>query len=60
MAIALGASVSFLTPIGYQTNTMIYGMGGYHFGDFARLGVPLTVLVFVVGFLVIPIFWPLR
>jgi len=60
MAIALGASASFLTPIGYQTNTMIYGMGGYHFGDFARLGVPLTVLVFVVGFLVIPIFWPLR
>lgn len=47
IAIALAASASFLTPIGYQTNTMIYGPGGYRFGDFARLGFPLTIIVFV-------------
>jgi di/tricarboxylate transporter len=57
MAIAVGASASFLTPIGYQTNTMIYGPGGYRFGDFARLGLPLTLLVVgMVGWLV-PLFW---
>ena len=45
LVVLFGASLSFLTPIGYQTNTMVYGMGGYRFGDFARLGLPLTVLV---------------
>jgi di/tricarboxylate transporter len=43
--VAVMASTSFLTPIGYQTNTMVYGPGGYRFGDFARLGAPLTVAV---------------
>jgi di/tricarboxylate transporter len=59
MAIALAASASFLTPIGYQTNTMVYGMGGYRFSDFARLGLPLTLIALAVGVIVIPIFWPL-
>ncbi len=59
IAVALGASCSFLTPIGYQTNTMVYGIGGYRFGDFARVGLPLTVLTIVIGALVIPIAWPL-
>jgi len=59
MAIALAASASFLTPIGYQTNTMVYGMGGYRFGDFARLGLPLTLIVLAMGIILIPIFWPL-
>jgi di/tricarboxylate transporter len=59
MAIALAASASFLTPIGYQTNTMVYGMGGYRFGDFARLGLPLTLIVLAIGVFVIPVFWPL-
>ncbi|MGH7483473.1 MAG: SLC13 family permease [Longimicrobiales bacterium] len=48
IAVAIAASASFLTPIGYQTNTMVYGMGGYRFGDFARLGVALTLIVFLV------------
>jgi di/tricarboxylate transporter len=48
LAIAIAASASFLTPIGYQTNTMVFGPGGYRFGDYIRLGLPLTVLLIVV------------
>lgn len=59
-AIAIGASSSFLTPIGYQTNTMVYGIGGYRFGDYARLGLPLSILMIVVAMLIIPVAWPLR
>ncbi len=47
IAVAMAASSSFLTPIGYQTNTMVYGPGGYRFSDYIRLGFPLTLLVFV-------------
>jgi len=57
MAIAVGASASFLTPIGYQTNTMVYGPGGYRFGDYARLGFPLTALVVVMVVWLVPRFW---
>ena len=60
IAVALGASASFLSPIGYQTNTMVYAMGGYRFTDFIRLGLPLTILVVVVAGLVLPVAWPLR
>jgi di/tricarboxylate transporter len=47
IAIALAASASFLTPIGYQTNTMVYGLGGYRFADYARLGAPVTLTTLV-------------
>ena len=57
MAIAVGASASFLTPIGYQTNTMVYGPGGYRFGDYARLGLPLTLLVVAMVMWLVPRFW---
>ena len=60
IAVALGASASFLSPIGYQTNTMVYAMGGYRYSDFARVGLPLTVLMIVVAAIVLPVAWPLR
>ena len=59
IAVAVASSVDFLTPIGYQTNTMVYGPGGYRFGDYARLGAPLTVLVVVVVVILVPIRWAL-
>ena len=58
IAVAIGASASFLTPIGYQTNTMVYGLGGYRFMDFMRLGLPLTILVIFTIMALVPIFWP--
>ena len=45
IGVAVTASASFLTPIAYQTNLMVYGPGGYRFGDYSRLGIPLTVVV---------------
>lgn len=58
VAIAVGASASFLTPIGYQTNTMVYGPGGYKFSDYWRLGLPLSVVVLGLVVLLVPILWP--
>ncbi|MGD8380016.1 MAG: SLC13 family permease [Gammaproteobacteria bacterium] len=59
VCIAMAASASFATPIGYQTNLMVYGPGGYRFGDYLRFGLPLNVLVGVVTLVVIPLVWPL-
>jgi len=60
IAILIGASCSFLTPIGYQTNLLVFGMGGYRFRDFARLGAPLTLLTIVVSLILIPVVFPLN
>ncbi|TVP72377.1 MAG: SLC13 family permease [Rhodobacteraceae bacterium] len=59
VAVMMGASASFATPIGYQTNTLVYGPGGYKFTDFLRIGVPMNFLLAVVAAVFIPIFWPL-
>jgi di/tricarboxylate transporter len=57
IALMLAASASFMTPIGYQTNMMVYGPGGYRLGDFLRIGAPLNVLLGAVAVTLIPIFW---
>lgn len=59
MAVATGAGCDFLTPIGHQCNTLVRGPGGYKFGDYARLGAPLSLLVIVVGTPLIALVWPL-
>jgi di/tricarboxylate transporter len=60
MAVAVGAGCDFLTPIGHQCNTLVMGPGGYRFGDYARLGAPLSLIVIVVGVPLILAVWPLR
>lgn len=59
MAVAIGAGCDFLTPIGHQCNTLVMGPGGYRFGDYWRLGLPLSVIVLVTGVPLILLFWPL-
>jgi len=59
MAVAIGAACDFLTPIGHQCNTLVMGPGGYRFGDYWRLGLPLSVTVVLVGVPAIALFWPL-
>jgi di/tricarboxylate transporter len=58
IVVAVAASAEFLTPVGYQTNTMIYGPGGYHFLDYTRAGLPLSLLFFVTTMLLVPMLWP--
>ena len=59
MAVAIGASCAFLTPIGHQNNALIMGPGGYHFGDYWRLGLPLEVLIVTVAIPMLLLVWPL-
>jgi di/tricarboxylate transporter len=58
MCVAYAGSASFMTPVGYQTNTMVYGPGGYRYGDFFRFGGPLQLVFMIIAVLLIPIFWP--
>jgi len=58
IGICFGASACYASPIGYQTNLLVYGPGGYRFSDFLKLGLPLNVIVVVIASLFIPVFWP--
>ena len=59
VAVMFAASAAFSTPIGYQTNTLVYGPGGYRFTDYLKIGIPLNILLALVASTVIPLLWPL-
>ncbi len=59
VGVMMGASASFATPVGYQTNTLVYGAGDYRFSDFLKIGLPMNIIVGVVAVLVIPLVFPL-
>ncbi|MFN8482997.1 MAG: SLC13 family permease [Anaerolineae bacterium] len=58
MMVAVGAAAAFLTPIASPTNMLVYAPGGYRFGDYAKIGTPLLILVFVISMLLVPLIWP--
>ena len=60
VGVMFAASCSFATPIGYQTNTLVYSAGNYRFADFARLGVPMNILTWLLCSALIPLFWPFQ
>jgi di/tricarboxylate transporter len=57
ICVMLGASASFATPIGYQTNLMVYGPGGYRFSDYLRIGLPLNIVLGTLAVLLAPMIW---
>ena len=58
IGVCFGASACFASPLGYQTNLMVFVPGGYRFLDYFRLGIPLNLFVVVAGMFLIPLFWP--
>ncbi len=58
VAVMFGCAASFATPIGHQTNTYVFGAGGYRFADFPRIGLPLNIILWIVASVLIPVFWP--
>ena len=58
VAICFGASNSFMTPIGYQTNLMVFGPGQYRFNDYIKAGLPLSIIYWLLAIYAIPILWP--
>jgi di/tricarboxylate transporter len=59
LAVIFGANMSFVTPIGYQTNLLIMGAGNYRFSDFVRVGLPLAVIMWISFSIILPILYPL-
>ena len=59
VAVMFSATLAFGTPVGYQTNMMVYGPGGYRFSDFTKVGLPLNIIVMLVSCALIPLIWPL-
>ena len=60
MAIAMAASASFTSPISHPANILVMGPGGYRFIDYLKVGVPLTIVVFIAVMILLPFFWPLE
>jgi di/tricarboxylate transporter len=58
VAVMFAASTAFATPVGYQTNAMIYNPGGYRFTDFMKVGIPLNLAFWITAIIFIPKFWP--
>ena len=59
MAIAIAASASFTSPISHPANILVMGPGGYRFVDYLKMGVPLTIVIFIAVMILLPYFWPL-